>query len=185
MKRIIFALLIVIPFYTNAQSKTFHLGLKAEFYGYTLHEVRDYKTYSKKFSFSPLPSMYILVVKDISQSISLILKPGLLFLPESFNGLELGLGLTDKIFQDKVFIESGLNMHLVNGKPGHFEITSKTIYFIFLGVGYQLLDRIYMDICFHQTLNNEYGYTYAAFPSDASGPSKLYNMLKLGLAASF
>lgn len=174
-------------FKTSAQSQTFHLGLKAEFYAYTLQEVSDYKTYSKKFSLSPLPSMYIVISKDLSESISFILRPGFLFRPERFNGLELGLALTHKIYTDNIFLLGGINLHFVKEKTegNHFSSYSKTVYFIFLGLGHQLTGRFSVDISFHQALNSEFGYTYGVFSSDASGPSKLINMLKFGLSATF
>jgi hypothetical protein len=151
-----------------------------------VQEVSDNNTYSTKFTLSPLPAMYLIVSKDLSESFSLTLKPGISFRPIT-GTFELGLALNYKICDDKFFLLGGLNMYFVKeeSQGSHFETYSKTIYFILLGVGYQLNDRISVDVCFHQALNNEFGYTYAAFPSEASGPSKLYNMLKLGLTASF
>ena len=185
--KIIFLIIIIYSFFPSfAQSKTFHLGLKLEFYGYTLNEVSDYKTYSKKFTLSPLPSFYVIISKDLSESFSLSLKPGVLVGPEYFTGLELGFLLNDKIYKDKLFLSGGINIHFINDtEDGHsFRRTSDIIYFIILGTGYRLTDRLSIDICFHQALNKKFGYTYGSFPGDASGPSEIPNMLKIGFSAT-
>jgi hypothetical protein len=164
-----------------SQSKTFHLGLKTEFYAYTSQEVRDYKTYSKKFSLSPVPSLYLLISKEFSESVSLSLKPGVLMIPDSFIGVELGLVSNYRIYNDKLWILSGVNMHLVTKSEEGRSLmtTSKNIYFILIGAGYQLTDWIAADISFHQALNKEYGYI---INGDARGSSKIFNMLKIGLS---
>jgi hypothetical protein len=102
--KLIFIIIICLLPQSFGQSKTFHLGLKVEFYGYNLNEVSDYKTYSKTFNLSPLPSIYVIISKDLSESFSLSLKPGVLVGPEYFAGLELGFMLNNKIYNDKILL---------------------------------------------------------------------------------
>ena len=181
----IFLFLIVCNLFieSSAQSKTFHLGLKAEFYGYTSQEVWSCKTYSNKFNLAPLPAMYVLVSKDLSELISITLKPGISFRPITGN-FELGLVIDYKILGNKYFLVSGINIYFVNGEffVCQSEIESDNIYFILLGIGYKLTDRLSVDISFHQALNQEFVF----FSNDKDeGPSKLLNMVKFGLSASF
>lgn len=186
MKRIIFVFIIFIPFYACPQLKTFHLGLKAEFYGYTHQEVSSYTTYSKKFWLSQLPGMYIIIRQDLSNSISLTLKPGISFRPEPGN-FELGLLVDYKILGAKYLLITGLNTYFVNEKfqIGQSVIEPNNIYFILLGVGYQLSDRLVVDISFHQALNADFAFdTHNKHATGWEGPSKIFNMIKLGLAAT-
>jgi hypothetical protein len=90
-----------------------------------------------------------------------------------------------KYIRIDLFLSGGINIHFINDtEDGHsFIRTSDIIYFIFIGTGYQLTDRLSIAICFHQALNKKFGYTYGSFPGDASGPSEIPNMLKLGIAA--
>jgi hypothetical protein len=179
---LLFFIVCSLVFQTYAQLKTFHIGLKAEFYGYTSQEVYSCKTYSKKFNLAPLPAMYVLVSKDLSELISLTLKPGISFRPITGN-VELGLVIDYKIFENKYFLVSGINIYFVNEKffVCQSEIESDNIYFILLGIGYKLTDRLSVDISFHQALNQEFAF-YSYYDE---GPSKLLNMVKLGLAATF
>jgi hypothetical protein len=170
-----------------AQSKTFHLGLKAEFYGYTHQEVSSYTTYPKKFWLSQLPAMYVIIRQDLSRSISIAVKPGISFRPDPGN-FEFGLLIDYRIFGTKYLLMSGVNTYFVNKKfqIGQSVIESNNIYFILLGVGYQLSDRLAVDVSFHQALNTDFAFdTHNKHSNGWEGPSKLFNMVKLGLAATF
>ena len=186
-KLFLFFVLYSLFFDTSAQSKTFHLGLKFEYYGYTHQEVSSYTTYSKKFWLSQLPAMYVMVTQDLSKSISLTLKPGISFRPDPGN-FELGFIIDYKILDNKYFLISGINIYFVNEKfqIGQLEIYSDNIYFILLGVGYQLTNRLSVDISFHQALNTDFAFdNHNKHATGWEGPSKLHNLVKLGLAATF
>lgn len=183
----LFGIFWFIYFIAFAQPRSFHLGLKAEFYGYTHQEVSSYTTYSKKFWLSQLPAMYVLVKQDLSKSISLTLKPGISFRPVTGN-FELGLLIDYRIFGTKYLLMSGVNTYFVNEKfqIGQSEFYSDYIYFILLGMGYKLSDRLTIDVCFHQALNDDFAFdTHNKHANGWEGPSKLFNMVKLGLAATF
>lgn len=170
-----------------AQPKSFHLGIKFEYYGYTHQEVSSNTTYSKKFWLSQLPAMYVMVRQDLSKSISLTLKPGISFRPDPGN-FELGLIIDYKILDNKYFLMSGINTYFVNEKfqIGQSDFYSDYIYFILLGVGYQLTNGPAVDISFHQALNTDFAFdTHNKHANGWEGPSKLFNMVKLGLAATF
>ncbi|HAB53436.1 MAG: hypothetical protein A2315_06180 [Ignavibacteria bacterium RIFOXYB2_FULL_35_12] len=177
-KLFLFFVLYSLFFDTSAQSKTFHLGLKTEFYAYTSQEISSYKTYSKVLNLSPLPAMYVVISKDLSEEFSLTLKPGLSFRPVTAN-FELGFALNYKICAYQYFLMGGINAYF--SKYGE---TNPIIYFAFIGSGYQLTNRLAVDLSFHQALNTEFAFDNYSGHTYYEGPSKLLNMIKLGLAAT-
>lgn len=172
----LFGIFWFVYFISLAQPTSFHLGLKAEFYGYTHQEVSGIETYDKEFWLSPLPAMYVLASYDFSETFSGFVKPGLSFRPVTGN-FEFGFGLTYKIPRSKFFLGSGINMYFTR-----FKETIPIIYFITLNVGYQITNRFSFDVSFHQSLMNEIAFYRTEKPD---GPSKLFNMVKLGLAATY
>lgn len=174
----LFFIVFIVVAETYAQSKTFHLGLKAEFYAYTSQEISSYKPYSKVLNLSPLPAMYIVISKDLSEEFLLTLKPGLSFRPVTAN-FELGLGLNYKICACKYFLIGGTNAYF--SKYGE---NNPIIYFAFIGMGYQLTNRLSIDIGFYQALNTEFAFDNYSGHTFYEGPSKLLNMIKFGLAAT-
>jgi hypothetical protein len=165
-----------IYFISLAQSTSFHLGLKAEFYGYTHQEISSLATYRKEFWISPLPAMYVVAVYDLSESISVFVKPGLSFRPATGN-FEAGLGLIYKISNHDYFLTSGVNTYF-----NRVAESKSNIYFIFLGIGYQITNRLALDLTLHQGLNQDIAFYRTEKPD---GPSKLHNMVKFGVAATY
>lgn len=184
MKTIFFLLFLLSGIHLNAQTRTYHLGLKAEFYGYTSKEVREYSTYSKKFNLSNLPSIYIIASKDVSELFTITLKPGIIFQPDNFGTFELGLFGSFDFPENPCFIIGGINTHF-NKEPDDRRNVPDILYFIVFGGGYRLTKYLSVDLAFHQSLNKTYRYTYGKFPSEAFGPSELFNMIKIGFAAAF
>lgn len=187
MKRIIFAFLIFIPSYTNGQSESLRFGMKLEFYAHTLHSIEieslENETYAKRFTLSPVPSMYFIVTKDLSESFSLGLKPGILLKPELFGGFEFGL-FVDYKFPNNILLNGGINIHIPpetsHGTQRYEETNSAPIFFIFFGIGYRITNVFHIDIAYHHALNPEFGHTSYNLTHYSSGPLKLYSMLKVG-----
>src|SRR3989339_1614489 len=177
-KLFLFFVLYSLFFDTSAQSKTFHLGLKTEFYAYTSQEISSYKTYSKVLNLSPLPAMYVVISKDLSEEFSLTLKPGLSFRPVTAN-FELGFALNYKICAYQYFLMGGINAYF--SKYGE---TNPIIYFAFIGSGYQLTNRLAADLSFNKVLKTEFALVNNIGNPYYEGLSKLWNIIKLGLAAT-
>lgn len=165
---------------THAQSTTFHLGLKMEFYTYTSQEISEYTTYSKKIDISPIPAVYVLASHDLSKVISVFIKPGLSFRPVTGN-FEFGLGAIYKLGEPEFFLIAGVNTY--------FNLTEESksnIYFAVIGIGFQFTDVLALDISFHQALNSDFAFdTHNKHANGWEGPSKLFNMVKFGLVATF
>jgi hypothetical protein len=194
MKRILLVHLLFIPFYINAQIKEFHVGMKLEFYAYTLQSIEiesiENESYTKRFTLSPYPSLYFLFITGLSESMSLIFKPGLLLFPEEYEGFEFAV-YADYNFSDLFFLNGGINMHIppetAHGVIGYEETSSSPVFFVLLGAGYRATNLISIDIAYHYALNPEFGfvsYRKSQFIS-IGGPLTLNNMLKLGIAINY
>lgn len=189
MKRILLVHLLFIPFYINAQIKDFHVGMKLEFYAYTFQHIED-EYYKKNFRLSPYPSLYFLFITGLSESMSLIFKPGLLLFPEEYEGFDFAV-YADYKFSDLFFLNGGINMHIppatAHGVIWYEETSSSPVFFVLLGAGYRITNLISIDMSYHYALNPEFGfvsYRISQFLS-TSGPLTLNNMLKLGLAVNY
>lgn len=181
---------IILLFSFNLSAQSFHFGPKIEMYGYLNERVRDEETYSNKFAFSELPSFYIVLKQDLTESFSINLKPGILFInsEESFYGFELGLFVNNNLPFYGAFLTGGFNLHLNTGSAhgaGWVDVSdNKIISFLFFGVGYNINDIVSVDLSFHQALNSEYGYD--SLDPDVfkvSGPKKMHSMIKVGIQA--
>ncbi len=183
--KLIFAL-IIFTASNNLFAQELNIGYRLEPYMYSLKEVRNDGTYSSKYTFAPLLSMYFLIGESLSDEYELYLKPGFLIAPnKDFDGPEIGLQLNKNNFlTNQIYLTGGINLHFTR-KTAHgtqlVEVTdSKIIYFLFLGAGYNLSDQIAFDITFHQALNPEYGYrAYTNEYNNIKGPTKINNLIKI------
>ncbi len=103
---IIFSLLLLC---TSIKAKKYNFGLRLEFYTYYLERVGTDNSQSYKYPISYLPSFYILYSRQITDELSISIKPGMIISDKDVHSYDLGAFLRMKLPNEKIYFNGGVN----------------------------------------------------------------------------
>jgi len=188
LHKLILVLVLLIPISLYSQNYVFSIQIKS-----SVLNVQQFNnnTYDKSIDIYPL-SIYLGNKFKISENYKIEISPGYFFGGENFSGFETGIYLRNNIYNDKIFVALGVNLHYNLGNGHGVTIVEYAPDGIFTNIGASVGVNFNKNVSFLlsyiKSLSEDYGYSSVFVFEDGSGKvyqRNLFSIIQTGFEFNF
>lgn len=177
-------LIMITSISVSAQNNS--LGFRLELYTYNIEKVRNNGNYTSEYVFTYLPGFYIFYSHNVSENISVSIRPGLIISDEDISGYDIGSHIRYRFPTYNFYASGGLNfIRILNpgGGQSFIEDLNNSINFYSFALGYELNRHINLEIGYSLPVDKKIGRTLISPDvNNLSGSSiNLNNMIKFNI----